>query len=276
VACPNVQAAAKAVLLIQPSQTAPKGMVLFFSGGGGAKAWDEGTPGAASFLTGLTQQGLEVVQVAWQPRSWLQSSPGESVGPALLACRPASVISWTHENLYQRLKANAPGALTCGFCITGNSGGSSQIAYALTDYGLAGMVDVAVESGGPVHTQIAKGCLGDPLYAYDNLAFTIDVSYGERSGPCTQGDSSFTDTWNRDSVDAPGGDFDYPKTLVVFVLTDPNEPGRTDVHHALAYYDKLKRAGSPHLKLTKIPGLPHEIETSQAGLDAIGSVVLAS
>src|SRR5205823_2378398 len=109
---------------------------------------------AANFLMGFRKEGYMVVQTVW-PSAWLAAPPGQQVGPARLGCRPATAIKYVHDVFYDPMHVQ-PQALHCGFCVTGNSAGSSQIGYSIAFYGLANIIDAAVLSGGPPHAALDK------------------------------------------------------------------------------------------------------------------------
>jgi len=217
---------------------------------------------------------MDVVILSWDD-TWLASAPGETIGPKRLACRSATTIAWTHDHLYEPLHTAAPATGACGFCLHGNSAGSSQIAYSLSFYGVAPMVNGAILSGGPPHAAMQKGCLKEPGYRYDQTeARTMDLSYGfANGGPCLAGDSSWTDTWEKDSVDS-GGVYSFPTTRIsfIFVEGDPT-PGPA---HGQFYLDKLEAAKTPYLSHIEIPGNDHTIESFPGGRAALEQAVMAS
>jgi hypothetical protein len=271
VTCPQVEAPAAGDLIVTPASTAPKGLVMILLGGRGTGM--EGVTRA--FLQMLRSDRFETVILSWQD-SWLEASPGETVGPKRLACRSATAIKWAHDNLYQALGAAPPGLGGCGFCLHGNSGGASQIAYALSFYGLDKIVDAAVLSGGPPHAALAKGCLREPEYAFDKIsARIIDASYGflDEGGPCEKADPSFADHWNQDSADA-GGVYKIPDTRVAFVFVqgDPT----VGPSHGKVYLEKLQAANSPCVTDRTIPGTMHTIELMPNGRTALAQALLAS
>lgn len=286
--CPGVQQPDDAALdVIRPSGS-PRGLVMFWSGGGGTKLWAteaENAEGTSSPTGGKTvfepaarkgtallhtfaQNGFMTVQVRWL-RPWLASAPGEEVGPARLACRGATLMKWVHDTLYTPLGVN-PKGLACGFCVTGNSGGASMIAYALAFYGLGAIVVGAVMSGGPPHAALAKGCLGPPPFQYSQSLLTnFDASYGflpPRHGPCWLHDRSWVPRWNRDGVDTGGSTYDYPRTRILLLLgaQDPTGVGP----HEMVYYERTK-ARSPDVQQVTIPSMTHAITASDSGLGLI-------
>lgn len=263
--CQGVSAPLEANLRIanaDPS-VARRGVITVFSGGGGTGWWGASTT-AQQAIADLSNAGFRVVEVAWAD-GWLKSASGERPGPHALACRPATVIRWMYDTMYAPLGLNPPAGV-CGFCVSGNSGGASQVSYALTFYGLETILDAVVPTGGPPHAALDKGCLrrsGEAAYYYTaGNASTIDSSYGYASGtgPCANRNSSFTDRWIADSVEA--GDTYHPSTRVHFI-GNGRAIGET---HGKDYYDAIT---SP-MKINEVdPNLPHGVHNSEAGAAAI-------
>ncbi|CAN5742268.1 hypothetical protein BH20ACT2_BH20ACT2_09930 [soil metagenome] len=250
---------------------------MFFSGGPGKDFYAEDNS-ATEVLATLGEQGLEVVQVRWS-FGWLRAAPGEQAGPAALACRPATVVGWVHDNYAEQAEGAAgeapPG--TCGFCLTGNSGGASQIAYALSHYGLAPLVDVLVASSGPPHAQLGKGCLrtqGEEPYWFEaSNRQVIDSSYGadREGGPCVSSDASFVPRFDADSIDLGGEDYRYLTTRVHFIVS----PGDSVVAvRARDLAEKLRQSGSPWVTVQEVPDMTHNIQQSPEGLAALEAALL--
>lgn len=224
VACAGVKQSAKGTLGVLEGQGAPRGLVMFFSGGDGRGWWaDTRVPDALAMLSDLSEEGFQVVQVRWST-PWLQAASGELAGPARLACRPASIVSWVHENHFVPLGVPETQVGACGFCITGNSGGSSQVSYGLSHYGLEGILDGVFPTSGPPHAALDKGCLaraGEEEFWYDSAgAKTIDRSYGfltKEPGPCESHDSGFTSRWLADAVESEGL-YMHPATRIRFIF----------------------------------------------------------
>src|SRR5437773_10607593 len=147
--CTQVSLAATGVVASASPTTAPRGVLVFFSGSDGTDWWSYGAGAAGATFTRIRAAGYWLVQVEWRD-SWLVSAPGEDAGSAHLACRPATVVKWVHDNLYVPLGLS-PAPEQCGFCVTGNSGGSSQAAYALAFYGMDSIVDALIPTSGPGH-----------------------------------------------------------------------------------------------------------------------------
>jgi hypothetical protein len=264
VSCPDVQKEAAGTLQVMAPGGSPRGLVMVFIGGlGTGFAQTEGVN--PQFLHDLVGQGFEVVVDLWTD-SWLQSAPGEQVGSARLGCRPATAIDWTYKNMYRKLGVGKKGVGVCGFCLTGNSGGSSQIAYALSLYGMGSIVNAAVMSGGPPHAAIAKGCLQQSGYAYDARSSDIlDYSWGfaDHSGPCFHHDASYTARWDASSVDLAGGVYDLPSTRIEFVFgsLDPT----VGPSHGKDYLAKLRADHSPMVSEVTVQGAQHGMSYSPQG-----------
>jgi hypothetical protein len=167
----------------------------------------------------------------------------------------------------------------CGFCLSGNSGGASQVAYALSRYGLRGIVNGLFPTSGPPHAALAKGCLPSTApakYWYNTGdAAIIDLSYGYRrgGGPCSRHDAAFVGHWNRDSVDSSSGQFYYPKTRVevIFGAQDPS----VAVGHGRAYVSRLKKAHSPYVSVKVVGGMSHEITSAHTGLNVLWTAIMS-
>lgn len=287
VRCPGVNLPARASLAVVKPGGRIRGVALFFSGGYGTGYWGGGGKRggqggresrrrpAAEFLQTLSKAGIETVQVRWLD-SWLVSAAGERVGPARLACRSASVVRYAYDKLYRPLKLKKPTS-SCGFCITGSSGGATQVSYALAFYGLDSILDVVAPTGGPPHAAIAKGCLGqEEAYAFPAWAAGVmDASYGYakgEQGPCGLRDRAFLPRWEADAVDTGGNDYVHAKTRIVIILGGRDRSVAPP--HARDYAARLQAAGNPLFKLVVVPNLPHGITGSPEGLAALRQALL--
>jgi hypothetical protein len=206
----------------------------------------------------------------------LSSAAGEEVGPRVLGCRPATAISWIHDHVYEPIGSSSPSQGVCGFCATGNSGGASQIAYAMSFYGVADLLDAAVLTSGPPHTALDQACLGsDPNLRFDpDSATIVDLSYGfaGATGPCARHDQSFEDTWKVDSVDS-GGTYVFPDTRIAFLFVEGDHTPAP--FHGRIYLAKLQSAGSPNVTDGTVPGSSHTIMTFPAGRQAVEDELLS-
>jgi hypothetical protein len=279
--CPGVGLSAGGnMALAYPSSAPIRGVVMLFSGGGGEDWWAFGPGAATDFLTKLREQdGFVEVQVRWAGL-WLNAAAGEQVGAALLACRPATVIRQVYDSVYVPLGLD-PGPGVCGFCITGNSGGSSQVSYALSRYGLDSILDDVVPTEGPIHAGIWKGCVkGYPQYLFSNGERNrIDASYGYLSpstdpGPCQLKDTSWTARWHQDAIDNPEADYSHPDTRVEFITGGLT--GGVASSHGSDHRDQLLQDPANHVGWTVVTDMPHAIQSSQEGMDALELSLLGS
>jgi hypothetical protein len=269
VACPSVQQAAGGYLAIS-TRAVSRGVILFFSGGPGTSWYAKG-PTSEAGLADLANRGYQVVQVSWKA-AWWQASPGEDAGPAHLACRPATVLRWAYDHLYAPLGLSH-GLGRCGFCATGNSGGASQVTYALSAYGLAPILDAIVPTSGPPHASQLLGCErnpGEDAYWYDaSSSGTIDASYGflGGGGPCAGHAKIFESRWRAESVDTGASSLSYPSTRVRFIF------GELDHSNAVAlgqrFLAAIRQAGSPMVSSQTVPDTSHDVFSTTQGMQAI-------
>jgi len=277
-----VSASADGFIAVGAATGSPRGLAVFFSGGYGTGWWGAGSDLVQPWLGDIRASGLETVLVEWKD-SWLVSSPGEKAGVAALACRPSTAVKWVHDHLYVPLGI-PPGPGECGFCITGNSGGSSQVSYALSFYGEDRILNADFPTSGPPHGAINKGCIrGAPnpqRYWYTTWAQGVmDSSYGFHEdpihGPCYLQDPAYVDTWKADSVAKGGNDYSHPSTRVGFIIG--GKDGSVAPAHARDYYNKLvKVGGSLAVNWTVVPEMPHSITNSPEGLAELRAELLAT
>ena len=265
VTCPELQERVSGEIEVRRATAPARGVVAFLSSAGGGGWWVDDVPDGDAFFNDLRSQGLTVVQVRWS-RGWLFSVPGEDAGTARLGCRPATAIRWVHDTEYAPLGLSPPSG-RCGFCLTGNSGGASQIAYALAFYGLDTILDAVVPTSGPPHADQAKGCLhdaGEESYWYSaEEVGGIDASYGyggRSDGPCPRHDRSWMTRWRAESVATGGADYVHPTTRVLFLLggRDPG-PSPAQAHD---YFEALQRAGSPDVSLETESSMAHGLNST--------------
>jgi hypothetical protein len=281
-ACQNVQSSITGTIAkaYPPPQVPVRGLVVFFSGTGGTSWWNGGGGLGNTFLAELRQlDGLVTVQVRWDAQ-WFQASVGEDAGVAHEACRPATAIRWIHDSLYAPLGVvPAPGA--CGFCITGNSGGASQVTYPLSHYGLESIVDAAIPTSGPTHSRIDKGCLPEyPDYRFEEWSTpAIDRAFGyfdpgSDPGPCVRMDPVMTTRWAEESIVAGALDLSYPTVRIAMVIGGLDNTAAP--FQAADYQAALAANPGNHFTKTFVPDMPHSIWQAQSGLDALEVALLGS
>ncbi|MGH9157756.1 MAG: hypothetical protein ACRD1K_18410, partial [Acidimicrobiales bacterium] len=277
ITCPGARLPARAVVAVAPARSAARGVALFFSGGNGTGFWSRGEAGTP--LTALHDGGLTTVQVAWVD-SWLMSAAGEEAGHAALACRPATVIAWAHDTLFAPLGLPEE-AGRCGFCVTGNSGGASQVSYALSHYGLDVLLDAVVPTGGPPHGDLVKGCLrvaGQEAYWYSQDGAEgyggLDGAYGfgPTGGPCQSNDPAYAPRWSAHSIATGGTDYVHPDTRVHFV--QGTEDRTVSPAHGGDYAARLRSAGSPRV-VVEVVESGHTLQRDPEGAAAIVAALLS-
>ena len=178
-------------------------------------------------LDTLNREGLWAVEVGWEPPGIWQGT-GES---RTWACRYATVARWVYDNLHR-------GGERTLFLAHGNSGGSSQIAYALTHYGLDEVIDAALLSGGPPDAPVCspQGCL-----------------------PGTRPPPGHTP----ELLLSANPRLHYPGTIVRFFLGDQDD--REIINFANAYFNAITSAKS----MQTVRDTGHGVFATQAGRDAI-------
>lgn len=259
VSCPSI-ADQNVILKIVPSAISPaKGTIIFISGGGDNGFYDippEDFPPydclngqlceyayGSKIVSSVSQAGFLSVIVEFNNAAggWIQG-PG---GLRQLACRPATTVKWIYDNLHQ-------GSTTAPFCATGQSAGSTAMAYSLSHYDLGTILSMVEETSGPVFAHINHGCFCDqsPIAACSSTPIStcyaswiqteyIDFSYGAPfcSNAYSTGDRSNAQLFIHDSV-LSGND-----TILQFP--------RTDIHSLFGGQDTL-------------PAVPEGLEWNQA------------
>jgi hypothetical protein len=258
-------------LAIGPAASATRGIAVFFTGGAGTEYYSD-YQDVAGWMQGLRDSGVGIVQVKWD-RNWWGHSSNLKAGLVNQSCRPATIIKYIHQTYYAPL-----GMGRKAFILTGNSAGSSQIAYSLAYYGLENIIDVAVLSAGPPHSALHKSCMNslaeEDYWFNSSKRSEVDDSYGIRdNGPCLLSDSRWIPTWISDSVAYSGYDYHYPNTLVHQIIgaQDPKM-----IATAGDYRERIVQAGTPHSKWQVVPNTPHAVFETREGRDAIGQVILQS
>lgn len=269
VSCSGVTNDANGFLAVRDTTAAFRGVLVFFTGGSGGSWWTNQGIDVAAFGERLRGLGFTIAQVRWG-NNWIESSPGNDAGTAHLGCRPATVINYLHDTLYAGVARSETGR--CGFCISGNSGGASQVSYALSHYGLETILDAVVPTGGPPHADLTKACL-DPAYGYalDTRNF-LDRGFGyfAGNGPCATRDPTFTPRWTAESVGTGGSDYEHAPTRVHIVIGD-QDAGMQQI--AATYLDRLRATGTP-LIYTIAVNTPHAVYSTDAGRAAIEAAIL--
>ena len=273
VSCPQLAQSIGATLRVgDPVTGSNRGTIVFAAGFDGQSFWQNYSSNASQILSDVRGAGFRTVQVKWN-RNWFLAASGEVAGFNRLACRTATVARWIHDNLYQ---PDAQSAL----CVVGHSNGAAQMAYTLTDYGLADILSLALLESGPNWARVDKACLWDDL---DSPALwfpsegrrNADWGFGfpnNGSGPCAQQDAAFLHVFQEASVAFDASQYVYPDTMVSFVF------GALDLSSTAAqghvYYERLLSQGSPLVSMDLIPGAGHVTTSTPQGADTVRAILL--
>lgn len=271
----NMQASLK---VTEPVGRTIIGTVILGGGGGGNGFYEQVFAGSgAAVIQPLVEAGYRVVQRNWRACDGWMTGPG---GARRLAVRYASLADAIHKGVH------TGGA----FCGSGNSGGASEVSYALTHYGLGRIFDLVVPTSGPPMGRIDYGCLGfdDATWAtecathlpsscasvaagvcnYGGMAIAMDamedgtcVTAGAVSTVkyCQNKDKGHTDAWRADSVLSPTAIYAYPQTQVRFLL------GNNDCGVPYAFGQMYYAAITSSKLMTVLPGVGHDLPATSSG-----------
>jgi hypothetical protein len=276
---------AELAIATPPAGTARRGTIVFGTGGTGDEFYASGAMPTRAAMTELLRAGYAIVDRRW-PEGWFGAS-ARGAGLATPSCRYAALIAWIEDEIH----TESGGSL----CATGNSGGSSEIAYGLTRRGLADRLRAVVLTGGPPMGRIDLGCLdevadpswretcagywsdagqscpsAEPRCAYADRAMAaaplvMNVAYddGTRADRCTGGDASARELFAEDSVVSPGVELSYPDTHVHFIH------GRQDCTEAVTlgrfYYEAITSTRTIEFPDATL----HTIDRSESGMLAV-------
>ncbi|MCH7702630.1 MAG: hypothetical protein IID37_13180 [Planctomycetes bacterium] len=242
------------------------GTIILTAGGGGQKYYEDSTfyTFGPNLVEDLRDAGFATVQVRWEDGWNLGPGGWERVG-----CRYATVAQWVYDELHR-------GGGSAPFCATGNSGGASQIAYAMTRYGLDELFDIVVPSGGPPAGRIDLGCACSPSQAtvevpcgndslcYDDLAIgAMDSAYD--GTPCADLESEILAA---DSVVADDADLHYPFTKVIAVFGDADPTSA--VPQGMQWYDAI----TSEVEIICVPETQHRVASAMAGYETLRDVLI--
>jgi hypothetical protein len=251
------------------------GTIIFLTGGTGTQFYDAGFTYGTSVINTVVAAGYIAVQIKFDNpvAGWLTGPAPD--GPLDLACLPSTSMQWVHDHV---LGSGTP------LCATGNSGGSQQIAYALSQYGLGTIFSMVEPTSGPEFSRLDYGCA--PEEAHSACAIcgfgTLQESYGleiaetgvdpaytgivdhKPDGPCSEGVRGSTQNASQLHHDSTLSDI-YPPTLSF----------TTDIHFAFGGLDADSAAipqgldwasmiNSP-TAIVCVPSAGHSLPSYQAG-----------
>lgn len=267
--CEGVAASAIVTLYVKSPTGIPKGTITFHSGASGKVFWTAGPTGTAqATFNNLVAAGYTGIQVKWKTGwNWATSTGKE--GPMKLACRAATALKWINTNLHT---AGKP------MCATGNSGGSAQITYAVSHYGLSNILDAIIPTSGPGVARIDEGCLGStsaPLYLINQTGL-VDSMYGavEGQGPCTNRTMSYDATFKADSIALGTWDYYYPKTYVG-MLGGVEDKSTASTAQSLEYYNRLLADKTPYVTREILANVGHSVHDTATGAQKIEQLLKA-
>jgi hypothetical protein len=281
VRCDGIEDRQVEIRITDPPAAVTRIGTLVLGTGGGGTTHIESTPTGRAMLDQLSQAGYRLIQRQWIGDNGWIGGPG---GFAEVSCRYASLIAYFYEQVHFQSESEA-------FCVTGNSGGASEIAYALARWNRAPTIELALMTGGPPMGRIDHGCLdgADPTWLAEcaslvpggsttcappgpacgyapGAAMLIDSAYGGTS--CATADEGQRAGFLADSAAAPGTTLDYPgRTHFLFGADDCTEA----VPLGLAYAAAIT---SP-TTIEFVPGTPHQVFGTTEGANAIRDAVIA-
>lgn len=201
---------------------AARGTVILLNSGTGTTFFNSGFPG--SYL----DDDFRVVQLAWAS-AW---EGANGAGLTASSCRPSTVFKYVFTAVQR-------GSRTSGFCGQGMSGGGGQLAYSLTQYGLADYFDYVLLAAGPGLSRMDYGCDPSlytgpprdlcPLLPDAPIAYGADVqskvNIWENTTTCGSANPPPSDIarWAADSIATTNVSFVYPNTAMswFFCTTSP-------------------------------------------------------
>jgi hypothetical protein len=276
VTVPSASETIQGFLAVGPARSTARGVIMAFTGGGGSVYWTEQEPAVYALGEELRSLGFTIVQVRWRG-NWLHSSPGNDAGTAHLGARPATVVKHVYDTYYAPLGLTSAQAGQAGFALTGNSAGSTQTALSLCYYGLDEIIDVAVLTGGPPHSALAKSSLTnldeqDYWFNLDTRQF-VDRGFGffDGDGPAARHDPTFATRWWQESLATGGNDYFHPKTRIHFIIGDDDMVIGTN---AGDYFQRLRAEKTPYLTWEIAPKTGHPVYASEPGRQAIKNALL--
>lgn len=290
--CAGVPAMDVEVLVADPPSLPAKGTIIFGSGGGGGAFYEDAGSGnsvTVQMLERLRVKGYRIVERAWnappQTGQWFEGS----AGPRASSCRYGTLSTWVKTKFHQN-----QGKL----CGTGNSGGSVELAYALTHQGRGDIFDYVLFTSGPawrfdyqcdavpgpawqaecdrVLAGKAWECGGGakPVCALDpGIRSLVDSSWRPDSVCSTGGPANASRLFDASPL-GPGAVTSFPKTKIE-AFEALNDCNNGVVPGGIAFAEHITSMGSPP-KVTLLSGAGHSIHAHADGAAAIEAAMEAS
>lgn len=253
------------VRISEPPAGVPlRGTVVFGTGAGGDSFYAEHHGGSGRpLLEDLQALGFRVVDRRWE-KPWF----GDGGGMLRQSCRYATLLDWVYRNVH-----------TAGaFCATGNSGGSGEIGYALTTWGLDAVLDVAVPTSGPPMARLDYMCLDPPgwqalcaslipPYVMDVQPACVNTDPNHPSCIACSTSATLQDL-EEDSILHPNATLHFPTTRVHQVIGSMDD--KTAVPMGLLFHEAV----SSEAVVEFVPGGTHWIAETRQGRDAVLRAIL--
>jgi hypothetical protein len=253
-----------------------KGVVIYNIGTGGSGLYDTQFTYGQTAVENVLNAGFTTVQVSFgapfttnAPDGWL-TGPG---GVRRLACRYATLAQWVDTHVLNNI--------TKPLCATGNSAGSSAIAYALSNYGLDKIFSMVELTSGPPMSRLDYGCLckqgtastpcgqGELNYCYGTAnAAIVDPAYAQPiCSNAVNGHPSpiAAELFLSDSIDSPGAVLAFPKTYVNVLYGGQDNSAAVPL--GLQWYDQINSKKSQAC----IADAPHPIANAKDGANQIAN-----
>lgn len=263
---------------------AQRGVIVFGSGTGGGSFYVRSAAQdaqALALMQALGAEGFTIIERAWRASSsggWFSGSSG--LGVAGHSGRYATLLRYI-DATYRRGQA--------ALCITGNSGGSVEVGYAIGRWALDDIVDLAVPTSGPID-DLRDACWGEtarPVWLaaceqrWSALSMgpsscddpgrracvtaqqaRINATYAPGETPCGVRDQAMPTPEELARLEADGPHGAWPQMPVRVVL------GGLDcsavVPMGIAYAERLAAAGAD-ATWTVLPEVPHNVAAVTAG-----------
>lgn len=264
-----------ALVKVSNPNDAIAGTVVFGTGSAGT-SWYEASPVARDVLMRpLVDAGYRVVQRRWEGDGWLPGTDGSGV--AARACSYATLLTYLEREL-------GGGA----FCATAHSAGSMELAYSLTRYGRATLLDQVVFTGGPAVVRLDYGCMRPEDSGWQCIpaagctavpctlgpgAALFDLTYQRAGGPpvtaCVDRDASWQVRWREDSALSPHATTAFPRTRIRLVN------GEEDcLNGVVAQANEFAASVQADFHHTMLAGIGHGVPSSRAGAAQILAYLL--
>ncbi len=282
VSCPGVPDVEAYVKTNTPTGTS-LGTATYNTGTDGNGLYESNFTYGGTAVGNVLAAGFTTVQIDWgtpfsssQPNGWVQG-PG---GVIAAACRYATVTQWIYDNIQNN--ASLP------LCATANSGGAGVLAYALSQYGSANILSMAEVTSGPPTARLdwGCGCSEGKMAVQCGASSTLGTCFGKVDGAIW--DPAYTpNAWCStaagggalppggldfllgDSVEAPGANYNFPKTYVNLVF------GGADNSSAIAIgQDWFNNITSTKAQVC-VPGGLHSLANTLAGAEQIANDLIS-